>query len=92
MTLPLLPPGKWSPVPAVFQYLIKGDEREPFNKKGGSMETSDLFRVSKTTSDVSLTEKDGVFSVTFAPYDFNGGKHKDSGLKFVCNVDNVPTP
>ena len=56
------------------------------------METTDLFRVSKTTSDVSLTEKDGVFSVTFAPYDFNGRKHKDSGLKFVCNVDNVPTP
>ena len=56
------------------------------------MDTEALFQVSNTTRDVTLTENNNVFSVSFSPYDFHGNKHKDSGMVFVCNVDNVPTP
>ena len=63
------------------------DDREAFNKVDGSMETEDLFGITKTFKNFTMATKDGDFSLSYGPYDFAGNKDGDSGLEFECNAD-----
>ena len=69
----------------LFQYL-GGVEEAPFRQKRGSLKTSELFDFGDENADneVSLTEKNNEFKITFGLYDPYGDWHKSSGFKFEC--------
>ena len=74
---------------AVFQYLA-GISSSPFNKKGGNLDTKDVFKFGDVNADneVSLTSKGNTFKITFGLYEPYGSWHKSSGFKFQCFSDN----
>ena len=73
----------------LFQYLA-GIEEAPFRQKRGALNTSEVFDYGDMNADneVSLTEKNNEFKITFGLYDPYGDWHKSSGFKFECFSDN----
>ena len=70
---------------SLFQYLAR-IEAAPFRKKEGTLETSDVFNYGDVNEDneVSITEKNNQFKITFGLYEIDGDWHKSSAFKFEC--------
>ena len=73
----------------MFQYLA-GVRDEPFRQKGGDLSLTDVFDYGDSNADneVSLTEKNNEFKITFGLFDPDGAWHRSSGFTFECFSDN----
>ncbi|KAL8575542.1 hypothetical protein ACOMHN_059606 [Nucella lapillus] len=65
---------------------LEGMKDMPFNKRDGDLELENVFTFGKPNADdeVSLTEKNGEFKITFGLYDPFGKWHKNSKFSFEC--------
>ncbi|KAK7107224.1 hypothetical protein V1264_015177 [Littorina saxatilis] len=65
---------------------MNGVKDAPANKKGGILETSDVFNFVANDVDnlVILYEKNGQFKITYGVYEPGGRWHQTSGFQFDC--------